>query len=168
MREIGSRQSAVGEMPPSAAFGGTSPRFAGGGWAPASLADYAALFPGRGRRFWRAAAVQILSGPAWTLWRGGKPVLVCGLYPLHSGILEAWLMMPRPPSLAELRELVRRAEAVLPERIVIARVDDANVAGQRLAVMAGFLPIDEWLAGTRKRTWVRQTTGNVTRAVGDL
>lgn len=133
---------------------------------PATLSDYAALFPGRPRRFFRIAAVQILAGPAWTLWREGRPVLVCGLWPLHPGILEAWLMMPAPPPLAVLRELVRRTERVFPEQVVIARVDDANVAGQRLAVLAGFLPIDEWLAGTRKRTWVRQAIGSRQSAVG--
>ncbi|MEO9613625.1 MAG: hypothetical protein ABJG86_11130 [Nitratireductor sp.] len=133
----------------------------------ADLLHYAALFPAAvaGERQWKAARVQILSGPAWTLFEAGRPVLLCGLYPLHSGILEAWLMMPphRRPGAAALRFLLESAATGLPERIVIARIDDANPAGRRLARLAGFVPVDEFLPGTAIRTWVRPAAGNVTR-----
>lgn len=123
---------------------------------PAQLVDYAALFPDQPRRTWKAARVQLLSGPAWTLWHEGEPQLICGLYPLHSGILEAWLMMPRrKPGPALLHHLLIRALTIMPERTVIARIDDRHAPGKRLAVMAGFVPIAEFLPETRIRTWVR-------------
>ena len=124
---------------------------------PASLADYAAMFPHAGRRMWKAARVQILAGPAWTLWRGGERQLICGLFPLHSGILEAWLMLPdgRRPALATLRFLLDRAATVMPERTIITRIRDDNAAGQRLAILSGFWPVEEHLNGTIIRTWSR-------------
>ena len=124
---------------------------------PADLVDYVSMFPDAGGRLWRAARVQILAGPAWTLWRDGSRLAICGLFPLHSGILEAWLMIPRGarPTLSTLRFLLDRAATVMPEQIIITRVDDDNRAGQRLALLAGFVPIDEWLRYTRVRTWVR-------------
>lgn len=127
----------------------------------AALADYAALFPNRGQRFWRLAAVQILSGPAWTLWRAGRPALLCGLWPYCPGVLEAWLMMPGgagKPTIAALRYLLMRGATVFPDKIIIARIDDGNAAGRKMAELAGFIPLDELLAGTRKRTWLRRST----------
>lgn len=121
----------------------------------ATLADYTALYPQLGRRTWRCAAVQITAGPAWTLWHEGRAVAVCGLYPLHSGILEAWFMLARRVPPVALRHLLDRTATILPDRIIIARVDDGNRAGQRLALLSGFVPVDEWLEGTRIRTWVR-------------
>jgi hypothetical protein len=127
----------------------------------ATLADYATLFPARGRRMWRVAAVQILSGPAWTLWRAGRPRLLCGLHPLHPGVLEAWLMLPigARPGLATLRHLLERAGTVFPDHLVVARIDDRNPAGQRLARIAGFVPLDEFLGDTTIRTWLRPSLG---------
>lgn len=124
---------------------------------PASHADYAALFPGRPRRSWRFAAVQIAAGAAWCLVDGDARVLLCGLFP-DGDRLEAWLMMPadRPPGRAALRRLVRETEAVLPDRTIVVRINDRHVPGQRLAVMAGFVPTREFLGETRIRTWVRQ------------
>ena len=126
----------------------------------ASLADYAALFPQRSQRFWRMAAVQILSGPAWTLWRDGDRIMICGLWPYCPGVLELWLMIPRgdrKPSLAALRYLLMRGATCFPDKIIIARIDDGNRAGQRLAELAGFTPLEEWLPGTRVRTWLRRS-----------
>jgi hypothetical protein len=124
---------------------------------PARLSDYAAMFPGRGQRGFRWAAVQILGGPSWTLWRGDEPVLLCGLWPFAPGVLEAWLMMPRRPPAAALKELLTRTLGVYPEKIIIARIDDTNTAGRRLALLAGFDPLDEHLPGTSIRTWLRRS-----------
>lgn len=126
-------------------------------FAPASLVDYAAMFPTASKRMWKVARVQILGGPAWTLWQKDKRQAICGLFPFHSGILEAWLMLPDSdkPGLAALRFLLDQTAEVMPERTIIARVDDDNVAGQRLALLAGFVPVDEFLPGTRIRTWSR-------------
>lgn len=123
----------------------------------ASHADYAALYPHRPRRAWRFAALQISAGSAWTLWQGGRPVAICGLFPLHSGIFEAWLMLARQIPAGAIRTILKRTAAIMPDTIIIARVDEENTAGQRLALMAGFVPVDEFLAGTQKRTWVRRT-----------
>lgn len=124
---------------------------------PATLADYVALFPRRPRRSWKVACVQLQSGPAWTLWREQRPRLICGLYPGADGVLEAWLMMPVEIGLerATLRFLVNSTLSVFPDRPIIARIDDANRAGQRLAALAGFMPGNEFLPGTSKRTWIR-------------
>lgn len=123
----------------------------------ASIVDYAAMFPEGGNRTWRAARVQILSGPAWTLWRKGEREAICGLYPFHSGMLEAWLMLreDRRPGLAALRYLLDRSATVMPERTIIARIHDDNIAGHRLALLAGFSPRDDFLGSTRIRTWSR-------------
>lgn len=121
----------------------------------AELADYAALFPQAGQRMWKVARVQILGGPAWTLWRGADRQAICGLYPFHSGMLEAWLMIAGRPAPATLRFLVDRAATVLPDRTIICRIDDGNLAGRRLAVLAGFWPVDDFLPGTSIRTWSR-------------
>lgn len=130
-------------------------------WRAASLADYAALFPRhRSRRFFAAAATQIQGGPAWTLWRDGAPLLMTGLHPFAAGVLELWLMLPAKGGAARitaavLREMLIRGATTFPERAVIARIDDGNPAGQRMARLAGFCPLDEHLAGTALRTWVR-------------
>lgn len=123
----------------------------------ASIVDYAAMFPHCGFRMWKAARVQILSGPAWALWRDGERQAICGLYPFHSGMLEAWLMLreDRRPSLATLRFLLDRTMTIMPERTIITRIDDANPAGQRLAVMCGFWPTSDFLGETSIRTWSR-------------
>lgn len=126
----------------------------------ASLVDYVALFPNRSQRYWRYAAVEILAGPAWTLWRDGARVAMCGLWPFCPGVLEAWLMLPsgeRKPALATIRYLLMRTAIVFPEKIIIARIDDDNLAGQRMAELAGFVPLEEWLPGTRMRTWLRRS-----------
>lgn len=123
----------------------------------ASLVDYAAMFPHHGFRMWKVARVQILAGPAWTLWRAGERQAIGGLFPWHSGMLEAWLMLreDRRPGLATLRFLLDRTMMVMPERTIIARIDDANIAGRRLAVLSGFWPTDEFLGATTIRTWSR-------------
>lgn len=122
----------------------------------ADLVDYARLFPDQPRRTWKAARVQILSGPAWTLWRDDAPQLICGLYPWHAGILEAWLMIPeRRPAMPALRFLLMQALTVMPERTIIARIDDRQKSGKRMALLAGFVPTDDFLPGTRIRTWSR-------------
>lgn len=128
-------------------------------FAPASLVDYAAMFPGAGMRQWKAARVQILGGPAWTLWRGEERQALCGLYPFHSGILEAWLMLASRPKLAVLRFLLDNAAAVLPDRTVICRIREDNRAGQRMALLSGFVPADDFLDAARTiRTWSRTAT----------
>jgi len=120
----------------------------------ATLPDYAALYPGRPRRAWRFAALQILSGSAWTLVDdAGKPLALCGLYLLQPGILEAWLMLGPCVPMSGVRRILARAAEILPEHIIVARVDESNRAGKRLALLAGFVPIDEMLEG--RRTWVR-------------
>lgn len=126
-------------------------------FAPASLVDYAALFPHVGNRMWKAARVQILAGPAWTLWRDGERQAVCGLYPLRPGALEAWLMLTETgkPSLSTLRFLLNQTAAAFPDMTIICRVSDANRAGQRLASLAGFEPTAEMLGDTDRRTWLR-------------
>jgi len=124
----------------------------------AELADYAAMFPHAGNRMWKAARVQILGGPAWTLWRQGERQAICGLYPVEFGRLEAWLMLreDKRPALATLRYLLDRSATILPDREVICRIDDDNPAGHRLALLAGFLPLDEHLGRSRIRTWSRR------------
>lgn len=127
---------------------------------PAALCDYTTLFPAAPAVLWKGAAVQILGGPAWTLWAKGAPLLICGLWPFAPAVLEAWLMTPPNaprPGLAVLRYLTRRAGAAFPDHILITRVDDANMAGRKLAILAGFEPLDEFLAGTSIRTWLRRS-----------
>lgn len=123
----------------------------------ASIVDYAAMFPHAGMRMWKAARVQILSGPAWTLWRDRERQAICGLYPLHSEMLEAWLMLreDRRPTLSTLRFLLDRTMMIMPERTIVTRIDDSNRAGQRLAVLCGFWPTGEFLGQTSIRTWSR-------------
>lgn len=123
----------------------------------AELADYTALFPLAGAKQWKGARVQILGAPAWTLWRGDRRQLICGLWPLHGGILEAWLMVPdeNRPGLPALRFLLDRTREVMPERTIVTRIADDNMAGQRMALLAGFWPVEEHLPGTSIRTWSR-------------
>ena len=126
-------------------------------FAPAEFVDYARLFPAAPRLQWKAAAVQIAAAPAWTLWRNGSPALLCGLWPLEPGWLEAWLLVPPAarPSPAALRFLLDRARTVFPEAAIVARIEDGHAAGERMALLAGFLPTPAFLEGTRKRTWLR-------------
>lgn len=132
---------------------------------PATLVDYTAMFPHAGFRMWKAARVQILSGPSWTLWRDGERQAICGLYPFHSGILEAWLMLSehKRPGLATLRFLLDQAAGVVPDRTIICRIDDDNLAGQRLALLAGFVPVEDFLAGTPIRSWSRPAIVNLSK-----
>lgn len=124
---------------------------------PATLSDFARLCPAVPRRIWKGAAVQITAAPSWTLWHDGAPLLIGSLVPFHSGIFEACLMVPPGAklSLAALRYTMMRVATVMPDSTIIARIDDDNSAGQRLARLIGFVPIDEHLAGTAIRTWVR-------------
>jgi hypothetical protein len=125
-------------------------------FAPASLTDYTAMFPAAGQRQWKAARVQILGGLAWVLWRGEERLALCGLYPFHSGIFEAWLMMTGRPSLSALRFLLDRTAMVMPDRTIICRIRDDNRAGQRMALLSGFVPVDDFLDAAKTiRTWSR-------------
>jgi len=126
-------------------------------FAPASLVDYAAMYPAAGNRMWKVARVQILAGPAWTLWADGTRQAICGLYPLRAGVLEAWLMLAEAekPKAPALRFLLNSAAAVCPESAIICRVSDGNRAGQRLAALAGFEPTGDMLGATDRRTWLR-------------
>jgi hypothetical protein len=126
---------------------------------PATFADLAAIGDGMTRPIWRLAQAQMMGGLAWTLWEGDRPTLIAGLHPFSGNVFEAWLMLAPGtlPGRAALARLLRRTRVVLPDQILIARVDDGNHAGQRMALMAGFLPFEEHLPGTTLRTWIRKS-----------
>lgn len=126
-------------------------------FTPASMSDYAALFPLAPRRQAMVAAAQLAGGLAWVLRDGDRPLLLCGLWPLAPRVLEAWLMIPPAarPSRAALRFLLDRTREVLPDSAIVARIDDENRAGHRLALLAGFEPTEEHWPTPTFRTWVR-------------
>lgn len=126
-------------------------------FTPASMTDYAELFPLAPRRQAMVAAAQLAGGLAWTLRDGDRPLLLCGLWPLAPMVLEAWLMIPPAtrPSRSALRFLVDRTREVLPDSAIVARIDDDNRAGHRLALLAGFEPTDDHWPTPTHRTWVR-------------
>jgi hypothetical protein len=126
---------------------------------PATFADLSAIGQSMTRPIWRLAQAQMMGGLAWTLWEGERRALIAGLHPFAFDVFEAWLLIApgARPGRTALARLLMRARSVLPDNILIARVDDGNDAGQRMALLAGFLPLDEHLPGTKLRTWIRKS-----------
>lgn len=136
-------------------------------WRPGTLADAAALLPKLPMRLWRAVTEQVSGYPALTLERhDGLPLLMVCLVPCD-GAIEACVIFPwrqRPPATA-LRRLLRSAAGIVPDRPMIARISDRNLASHRMARSVGFAPTQELLGDTDVRTWRREALA--IQGVGD-
>jgi len=127
-------------------------------FAPATIADLAAMRPFMARRYWRLMAQQVAGTLCWTLWNGGERRALCGIEVLPGGELECFLVLPAAarPSIAETRFLLMSAALHFPDREIIARIREGNDAGHRMATMAGFEPTGQFLdEGRTIRTWRR-------------
>ena len=124
---------------------------------PATLADLAALRPLIPSKYWRALMSQVAGALAWTLWKGDARAALCGVDVLPTGILECWLVLPARPraTTAVIRQVLMTVATYFPDRVLIVRISDSNPAGRRMAILAGFLPLDEVIENTDFRTWAR-------------
>ncbi|MCI5075653.1 hypothetical protein [Oricola sp.] len=127
---------------------------------PAELEDLVAVRRATPRRHFQKLTMQIRDYPAWAIRSGEERLGLCGLAPIGSGVIEAWFLASTrlrhsPHRVAAMRALMLRLATVLPNDLLICRILEGHRAGERIARLSGFLPIDEWLPGTRVRTWVR-------------
>ena len=126
----------------------------------ATLAIAARLRPSLPLRVWRRLALQTAMGPSFAIVAGERPLAIVGFVPIEPGVLELWMTVPpgfrrEAEAAAVLRLLTRRIRSVFPDRVILARIDDRNLPGQRLAFCGGFLPTDQMLGATQRRSWVR-------------
>lgn len=127
-------------------------------FAPATIADLAALRPFMAKRYWRLMARQVAGTLCWALWNGGERRALCGVDVLPGGTLECFLVLAAgsKPSVSELRFILMSIATHFPDREIVCRIRDGNIAGHRMATLAGFLPTKEFLdRGKTIRTWRR-------------
>jgi hypothetical protein len=101
------------------------------------------------------------AGPAWTFTQANQPIAIAGLVPdATSGQLDVWLDVKKGLSAKQAAALVRQmlkfAHSMPDYGIVRAAIKDVNKKGQKLALMAGFLPSQHLLDQKNQiRLWVR-------------
>ncbi|MCE7026418.1 hypothetical protein [Jiella avicenniae] len=126
----------------------------------ATPAIAALMRPSLPLRVWRRLAAQTAMGPSFAVLGADRPLAIVGFVPIEAGMLELWMTVPPgfrrlAEAAAVLRLLTRRIRSVFPDRVILARIDDRNLPGQRLAFCGGFLPTDQMLGVTSRRSWVR-------------
>lgn len=129
-------------------------------WRPAETGDVARLALPLSRRNLARALTQIADYSSFTLDLDGRSVAIVTMAPAAGGRLEMALMVhgrlkSMPGRIAALRRIILAAAGILPSMEAIMRVSDHNPAGQKIARSATFRPLDEVLAGTTVRTWLR-------------